>query len=509
MLGDEVFGEERRVRFAFTGRSEDLAFFAGPYVLDETDHRGLVLRTYFETGNADLSRRYSEAVARYLDRYEAEVGDYPYDGFSVVSAPIPVGLGFAGLTYVSRDILAHPYMTGRSLAHEVLHSWWGNAVGVEYRTGNWAEGLTTFQADYALAEDQGPEAERDMRIGWVRDLALLPEERIRPLTAFRSFSHAGDQAEGYGKAAMVFHMLRDEIGAEVFQDGIRHFYHSQLNAVAGWRDLEASFEAVSGRELGWFFEQWVERPGLPRIALATADITETEGEVRVRLVIDQDAPSYRLRVPLAFELRSGAIETRFVDIEGPTSTVETMLPERPRAVVLDPEFDLARRPLDGELAPILRSLDGSDAVGIVDASRMAEGRADLIEALAPLLRGADLTWWDEGLPTERGDAAVLVMGRHADVSAFRPDGRGPMPETALSAATRLWVERDREGRLWAFLSFDDPDAVADDLRALRYYAGQSYVAFEDGRAVAGGVWPRHSNPGELRFDAMHTGGDMR
>jgi hypothetical protein len=101
------------------------------------------------------------------------------------------------------------------------------------------------------------------------------------------------------------------------------------------------------------------------------------------------------------------------------------------------------------------------------------------------------------------------MGRHADVSAFRPDGGDPMPEAALSAATRLWVERDREGRLWAFLSFDDPDRVADDLRALRYYAGQSYVAFEDGRAVAGGVWPRRTNPAELRFDAMHSDGDTR
>ena len=44
-------------------------------------------------------------------------------------------------------------MQERSLAHEVLHAWWGNAVAVDYERGNWSEALTTFMADYALAEE--------------------------------------------------------------------------------------------------------------------------------------------------------------------------------------------------------------------------------------------------------------------------------------------------------------------------------------------------------------------
>ncbi|MFO7757281.1 MAG: hypothetical protein R6V26_02195, partial [Roseovarius sp.] len=208
LASDEVNAGARQARYMFTGRSSDLALFVGSYVVHETGHRDLRLRTYFEERDAELSERYFAALGNHLDRYADEVGEYPYDGFSVVSAPNPVGLGFAGLTYVSRDILGHPYMTGRSLAHEVLHSWWGNAVGIDYATGNWAEGLTTFQADYALAEDRGAEAARDMRIGWIRDLARLSDDRMLSLTAFRSSSHTGDQSEGYGKAALVFHMLR-------------------------------------------------------------------------------------------------------------------------------------------------------------------------------------------------------------------------------------------------------------------------------------------------------------
>lgn len=137
LVSDEVNGEGRQTRYVFTGRSSDLGVFVGPYVMQETGHRDQRLRTYFEAHDADLSERYFAALATYLDRYTDEVGEYTYDGFSVVSAPIPVSLGFAGLTYVSRDILGHPYMAGRSLAHEVLHSWWGNAVGVDYATDIW------------------------------------------------------------------------------------------------------------------------------------------------------------------------------------------------------------------------------------------------------------------------------------------------------------------------------------------------------------------------------------
>ncbi|MEK6248407.1 MAG: hypothetical protein N2C12_09525, partial [Planctomycetales bacterium] len=203
-LVSERFGKDTySATFKYTGRAEDLGIFIGPYEVQKIEHGTLELRTYFETADTELSSRYLAAVAGFLDRYKTEIGDYPYTGFSVVSAQIPVGLGFAGLTYVSRDILSHPYMLGRTLAHEVLHSWWGNAVAIDYTMGNWAEGLTTFQADYTLAEDQGVEAARKMRLSWIRGLASLQRKDSRPLSEFRSSSHGGTQSIGYGKAALV------------------------------------------------------------------------------------------------------------------------------------------------------------------------------------------------------------------------------------------------------------------------------------------------------------------
>src|SRR5262249_8019478 len=159
-------------------------------------------------------------------------------GFAVVSSPFPVGLGFPGLTYLGVQVLRLPFIPDTSLGHEVLHSWWGNGVQVG-AGGNWAEGLTTFMADYTFLERHGADAAGDERRAWLRESSLLPATDDRPLTAFVARTHAASQATGYHKAAFVFIMLRDEIGADAFAAGVRAFWQAHRFGSASWSDLEA------------------------------------------------------------------------------------------------------------------------------------------------------------------------------------------------------------------------------------------------------------------------------
>jgi aminopeptidase N len=83
------------------------------------------------------------------------IGAYPFSGFSVVASPLPTGFGMPTLTYLGAEVLKLPFIRATSLGHEILHNWWGNGVLVDYASGNWAEGLTTFMADYAYKERIG------------------------------------------------------------------------------------------------------------------------------------------------------------------------------------------------------------------------------------------------------------------------------------------------------------------------------------------------------------------
>jgi len=495
---ERVSGDTYTARFDLTGRADDLGLFFGPYQIGEAMRGAVRLRTYFRPGDTGLSGAYLDAAGGYVARYADQIGPYPYAGFSVVSAPIPVGLGFAGLTYVSQSILSHPYMRGRSLAHEVLHNWWGNAVGVDYDSGNWCEGLTTFQADYALAEAAGPDDAEEMRLEWLRALAGLAPAENTALRAFRAASHGGVQAVGYGKAAMVFHMLKAEIGAQAFDAALRRFYAAERGRIADWTDLQAAFEAETGRDLGWFFAQWIDRAGLPEIALAAAAPVAGEGGPGVRVTLSQSAPAYRLRVPVRIATEAGMVE-RVMELSGASATQTFALDAAPTGIDVDPGFELARVLLPGEVAPTLGDVFGNRSAKVAVAGD-APGLDAAARGLAVRLLRSDRL---EVVPAAAldGAPAALVIGLTGDVAALR-DARiaGPAPWDMTTGTARAWAERDAGGRTWIFVSADNADLLGAEMGRLGYQAGRSYAAFAGGQEVAAGTWAPAASPLHRAFE---------
>ncbi len=256
-----------RAQFAFPEAADGIDLMAGPYQVSERPlklgARTIRVRTWFHPELAEHAPAYLEDAARYIARYSGLIGDYPFDSFGIVSSPTPTGFGMPGLTYLGREVIRLPFIRATSLGHEVLHNWWGNGVYPDWKSGNWSEGLTTFLADYAYKEDEGPDAAREMRLGWLRDLVAVPPEADRPLREFTARHHGIASIIGYNKAAMVFLMLRDRIGAAAFERGLRLFWERHQFRSAGWSDLEAAFSAAAGQSLATFFDTWVNRPGAP------------------------------------------------------------------------------------------------------------------------------------------------------------------------------------------------------------------------------------------------------
>ena len=259
--------EGYHAQFAFPEAADGINLMAGPYQVSERllklGGRTIRVRTWFHPELAEHAPAYLEDAARYIARYSALIGDYPFDSFGIVSSPTPTGFGMPGLTYLGRVVIRLPFIRATSLGHEVLHNWWGNGVYPDWRSGNWSEGLTTFLADYAYKEDEGPDAAREMRLGWLRDLIAVPPEADGPLKEFTSRHHGIASIIGYNKAAMVFLMLRDKIGTDAFERGLRLFWERHKFQIAGWQDLEAAFSTASGQSLAGFFDTWVNRPGAP------------------------------------------------------------------------------------------------------------------------------------------------------------------------------------------------------------------------------------------------------
>ncbi len=487
--GDAVY----RASFVADYRAEPPSLFVGPYEVEERRAGNIRIRTYFHTELAELANDYLEDSARYLARYDEQIGAYPFQDFHVISAPIPVGLGFPNLTYIGQRVLALPFIRGSSLPHEVLHNWWGNGVAVDYASGNWSEGLTTYMADYTLAADRGAERAREMRLGWLRDYAALPEERDMPVTRFTSKSHDAAQVVGYNKVAFIFHMLKLEIGAPAFAQGLRLFWQRQRFQVAGWRDLQAAFEETSGQRFDRFFEQWLTRRGAPEIALGDVEV---EGRT-VNLDLRQAGPAYRLTVPVVIETGAGE-ERHKVVIEGTEKSVRLDAEADVRAVRVDPGHDLFRRLLPGEAPPILRDVTlSSEAVTLIAAAD--DATAEVARELAARLLDTGLRREDDSAEAR---APLLVIGTTAEVAAMLEGaGLDGVPESLVGRGTaRVWTARRPNGEPMLAVAADDTEALQALLRPLPHYGRKSHLVFEGRRAVETGIWPATDSPLSRRFD---------
>src|SRR5262249_37867346 len=109
----------------------------------------------------------------------------------------------------------------------------------------------------------------------------------------------------YEKGGLVLHILRTELGDEVFWRGISDYLKAHAKGIVETRDLMRALEAASGKSLGRFFEQWVYKPGHVEL-----DVTLTWDEGILCCEVKQthnatDGVPNAFELPLWLEIGSG------------------------------------------------------------------------------------------------------------------------------------------------------------------------------------------------------------
>ena len=167
----------------------------------------------------------------------------------------------------------------------------------EWRSGWMDEGLTSYQTDWAQLLTTPERARR----GIVDALAPVPGYRAHAMRMLvprgeeTGFSEAMTDIQGdaqplgtiahefrdfstynemiYDRANVMYGQLRDVLGDSLFVEFLHDYYARWALKHVDERAMRASAERVSGRNLGWFFEQWVHRVGLTDYALRKARTT--------------------------------------------------------------------------------------------------------------------------------------------------------------------------------------------------------------------------------------------
>lgn len=496
LLEEEVGGSRYRARFVTEGAHQAPSLFAGRWEIQQQDHNSVQLRAYLEPEQRDLGREYMALSAQYIDEFAEVIGDYPFSGFAIVSAPIGVGLGYPGLTYVGRTVLPLPFFPVQSLAHEILHNWWGNGVLLADGSGNWSEGLTTYLADHAMADRHRENGGREMRRDWLRDYAAMPESRDMALADFRSREGDPSLIIGYSKSAYLFHMLRQQLGDELFEQGLRRFWQEHRFGRADWSDLIAAFGQVAEQDLQPFFAQWLEQPGAPRLEVAQAMARGgDDGSYELRVGLRQAEPAFDVLLPVEVLLENGERHRFEVQMDRLEQDLVLTTPGRPEAVLIDPDNDLFRRLSPPEAPPILRDLTLVEKPLVA----IAAGGDEEVEAMSARL--ARRLFNGQGR-TENGELALAadepfaVIGSTAEVARLlRNLGLDPQPPGMAGRGTAsVWTMRTASGNPVLAISADNADAMRPLVRGLPRQVRQSWLVYSGGVAIGRGVWPAESDP---------------
>ncbi|MEK7297204.1 MAG: hypothetical protein AAB069_04825, partial [Planctomycetota bacterium] len=232
-----------------------------------------------------------------------------------------------------------------------------------------------------------------------------------PLKHFLGRSDQASRAIGYGKTAMVFHTLRRMVGDDLFYRSLRKFYADKIWQCASWKDIQHTFEGVCGKDLTWFFDQWVKREGAPFIELGKTGVEKTDDGWVTRVEIIQGNPPYRFPLPIRIGLDNES-STTVVDIKEQVNAVSIKTKSQPLQITIDPQCEVFRRFYAEEIPPTIDALLGDENKIVVYPTGGEAASQQAYKKLARLLAGdkglvkAD----NEIMETEAAQKSLFVLG---------------------------------------------------------------------------------------------------
>ena len=226
------------------------------------------------------------------------------------------------------------------VVHETANQWFGDAVTESDWNDVWlSEGFATYftllYTEYADGRDAFVDGLRRSRDAVLRLEKSLPNTPVVHVNLDEAATAPNNRLV-YEKGAWTLHMLRDLVGVETFWRGIRLYYQRHMNGVASTGDLRRSMEEVSGRDLGWFFAQWLTRSGVPQLSGTWRyESAAKQIAITVRQTQASDAYRFPLGVGVTEPSRLSPALHR-VHVTGRESTFRIPADAEPATVVLDP-----------------------------------------------------------------------------------------------------------------------------------------------------------------------------
>jgi aminopeptidase N len=395
------------------------SFVAGSLQLTPVQTEGYDIPVYTPPTQVATANAYATSLAHILSYFSDTFGQLVTGAPNITIAQMPDGsvTGFSapGLLLIS----ARQWSTKANealLSQLAAGQWWGDRVMPASAGDVWVTGGLAHYAEAMYAEQSNGvvglhKALEEFAVG-----ALMYEDT----TAIAQAGHLGMYSDQYEsvvdeKGAMVFHMLRAELGDDNFTSLLKEFYKKYDGKLATIDDFEKMAaprvpppaKGDPPVNLVSFFSQWLNSTGVPEFKLDYI-VYRTPKGFKVVGKIHQDLDTFRMPVELKVDTE-GNPETKKILVTGTTSdfTLDTFGRPKPNGITIDPNNNLLKS------SPRLRV-----RAAVARGEAMAQD-GKYYEAIQEYQRALDLAPTNSLAHFRMGEALFYQKNYQAAANAFR------------------------------------------------------------------------------------------
>lgn len=341
--------EGKRLMYTFHGDKPEPygSFVIGPLQLNPKQAEGINVAVYAPPNQSAKAQEFANDVAHQEVIFSDLFGELHEPDMTVVQLPDGTVRDFAGPGVV---MLSHhlwdPKTNDRTLSRLVASQWWGNDVLPASSADVWiSDGLARYSeelyAEQAIGKEAGLRTVDEFAVG-----ALMFDNSAPVSQSARLIPYSAEyRSVVMNKGAMLFHMLRSEMGDTPFKSLLHQFYakyEGKTASVANFETMAENQAKVSAGKNGdppnlqSFFAQWLNSTGIPEFTLDYV-VYRTRKGFRVLGKIKQPIDTFSMPMQIRIDTE-GNPETKTVDVAGTESPfeVETFGRPKPGGIHVDP-----------------------------------------------------------------------------------------------------------------------------------------------------------------------------
>jgi hypothetical protein len=281
--------------------------------------------------------------------YKEWLGLYPFDFLYI----IPGGSGrWGGYPFATGIVVIHGQETfkpdektihwKRITAHEIGHEYWGEWV-LDPDDPAWVWiGMGIFaDTEYMLTRGFDPKRRQGWMSNYLKGLNMLYDTTVDiPPDIEETIQYDRNNTVIHSKGYSIVSALDAVLGRKTFERVYKKILREYGGRRLGWKDLQQVFEADSGMDLSWFFDQWVRSNVYLCYQVESRESKQVKG-VYISSVKVKQLGTMSMPVPIKAVFEDGSSMIAFTRRDIETTKLTFNSKTKLKEVILNPDHKLA------------------------------------------------------------------------------------------------------------------------------------------------------------------------